>query len=142
MTVIDTARQVVDNRVMIPEANLVQGVDVAPGGDFALVTLIRTKNLVPMTRVLQGWVMTNGIGILWRDGRVDQLLLDEPDNSFADPTDVVITPDGRFAFVSGGGVDEVAVVDLDRMQAVLEAADENERRELLPNHFGRDHRVR
>ena len=136
VTVIDTARQVVDNRVMIPEANLVQGVDVAPGGDFALVTLIRTKNLVPMTRVLQGWVMTNGIGILWRDGRVDQLLLDEPDNSFADPTDVVITTDGRFAFVSGGGVDEVAVVDLDRMQAVLEAADENERREMLPNHFG------
>ena len=136
VTVIDTARQVVDNRVMIPEANLVQGVDVAPGGDFALVTLIRTKNLVPMTRVLQGWVITNGIGILSRDGRVDQLLLDEPDNSFADPTDVVITPDGRFAFVSGGGVDEVAVVDLERMQAVLEAADENERREMLPNHFG------
>jgi YVTN family beta-propeller protein len=136
VTVIDTARQVVDDRVMIPEANLVQGVDVAPSGDFALVTLIRTKNLVPMTRVLQGWVMTNGIGILWGDGRVDQLLLDEPDNYFADPTDVAVTPDGRLAFVSGGGVDEVAVVDLDRMRSVLEAASENERRKLLPNHLG------
>ncbi len=127
---------VVDDRLMIPEANLVQGVDVAPSGDFALVTLIRTKNLVPMTRVLQGWVMTNGIGILWRDGRVDQLLLDEPDDYFADPTDVRITPDGRLAFVTGGGVDEVAVVDLERMRAVLEAADEERRRELLPNHLG------
>jgi YVTN family beta-propeller protein len=120
VTVVGTERSMVENRVMIPEANLVQGIDVAPSGDFALVTLIRTKNLVPMTRVLQGWVITNGIGVLWGDGRVDQLLLDEPDNYFADPTDVAITPDGRFAFVSGGGVDEVAVVDIQRMRAVLD----------------------
>ena len=92
VTVVGTERSMISDRVMIPEANLLQGVDVAPGGDYALVTLIRTKNLIPMTRVLQGWVMTNGIGVLWRDGRVDQLLLDEPDNYFSDPTDVVITP--------------------------------------------------
>jgi YVTN family beta-propeller protein len=136
VTVVGTERSVISDRVMIPQANLLQGVDVAPGGDFALVTLIRTKNLVPMTRVLQGWVMTNGIGVMWRDGRVDQLLLDEPDNYFSDPTDVVITPDGRLAFVSGGGVDEVAVVDIRRMRAVLEAASDEDRRELLPNHLG------
>ncbi len=113
-----------------------QGVDVEPSGEFALVTLIRTKNLVPMTRVLQGWVITNGIGVLWRDGRVDQLLLDEPDDYFADPTDVAITPDGRLAFVTGGGVDEVAVVDIQRMRGVLDAATEEDRRNLLPNHLG------
>jgi YVTN family beta-propeller protein len=136
VTVVGTERSMVEDRVMIPEANLVQGVDFAPDGDFALVSLIRTKNLVPMTRVLQGWVITNGIGILWRDGRVDQLLLDEPDNYFADPTDVVITPDGRYAFITGGGVDEVAVVDIERMRAILEQASEEDRRELLPNHIG------
>ncbi len=136
VTVVGTERSVISDRVMIPQANLLQGVDVAPGGDFALVTLIRTKNLVPMTRVLQGWVMTNGIGVMWRDGRVDQLLLDEPDNYFSDPTDVAITPDGRLAFVSGGGVDEVAVVDIRRMRAVLEAASDEDRRNLLPNHLG------
>jgi len=136
VTVVGTERSMISDRVMIPEANLLQGVDVAPGGEFALVTLVRTKNLVPMTRVLQGWVMTNGIGVLWRDGRFDQLLLDEPDNYFADPTDVAITPDGRLAFVTGGGVDEVAVVDLQRMRAVLESASEEDRRDLLPNHLG------
>jgi len=124
VTVVGTERSMVEDRVMIPEANLVQGIDVAPSGEFALVTLIRTKK------------MTNGIGVLWRDGRVDQLLLDEPDNYFADPTDVVITPDGRLAFVSGGGVDEVAVVDIPRMRAVLETASEEDRRNLLPNHLG------
>jgi YVTN family beta-propeller protein len=136
VTVVAGERSMVDNRIMIPEANLVQGIDVAPGGEFALVTLIRTKNLVPMTRVLQGWVMTNGIGVLWRDGRVDQLLLDEPDNYFADPTDVVFTPDGRLAFVTGGGVDQVAVVDIERMRAMLDAASEEDRRRFLPNHLG------
>jgi YVTN family beta-propeller protein len=89
-----------------------------------------------MTRVLQGWVITNGIGVVWRDGRVDQLLLDEPDNYFADPTDVAITPDGRLAFVSGGGVDEIALVDIRRMRAMLDAASEEDRRNLLPNHLG------
>jgi YVTN family beta-propeller protein len=136
VTAVATKNAMVDDRVMIPEANLVQGIDFAPDGEFALVTLIRTKNLVPMTRVLQGWVITNGIGVLWRDGRVDQLLLDEPDNYFADPTDIAVTPDGRLAFVTGGGVDEVAVVDIERMRAVLDAASEDDRAKLLPNHLG------
>ncbi len=136
VTVVGSARAMVDTRVMIPDANLVQGVAVAPGGEYALVTLIRTKNLVPMTRVVQGWVLTNGLGILWRDGRVDQVLLDEPAAAFADPTDVVITPDGRLAFVSGGGVDQVAVVDLARLRAVVEGATDERRRTVLPDHMG------
>ncbi len=136
VTVIETERSVILDRAVITEANLVQGISTAPSGEYALVTLIRTKNLVPMTRVMQGWVMTNGLGIVWRDGRVDQLLLDEPENYFADPTDVVITPDGRLAFVSGGGIDAVAVVDLDRMAATLAAATDRDRAETLPNHMG------
>jgi YVTN family beta-propeller protein len=136
VTVVGTGRSTVTDRIMIDDANLVQGVDVAPDGRYTLVTLLRTKNLVPMTRVIQGWMITNGLGILWSDGRVDQLLLDEPDSGFADPTDVVITPDGRLAFVSGGGVDQVAVVDLRRLQALLEGATDEERRDVLPNHFG------
>jgi YVTN family beta-propeller protein len=136
VTVIATGRSMVEDRIMIPEANLVQGVAPSPSGDYALVTLIRTKNLVPMTRVAQGWVMTNGLGILWRDGGVDQLLLDEPEDYFADPTDVVITPDGRLAFVTGGGADAVAVVDLERMTAVLGEHTPEERSALLPNHMG------
>ncbi len=136
VTVIDTERSVVRDRTVINEANLVQGIATAPSGEYSLVTLIRTKSLVPMTRVMQGWVMTNGVGILWSDGRVDQLLLDEPENYFADPTDVVITPDGRLAFVSGGGIDSVAVIDLERMIAILDGADPADREIFLPNHMG------
>ncbi|MCP5108929.1 MAG: beta-propeller fold lactonase family protein [bacterium] len=136
VTVIDTGRSMVEHRFMLPEANLVQGIDFSPDGEFALVTLNRTKNLIPITRVLQGWVITNGFGVLWKDGHVDQLLLDEVDNFFSDPTDVVITPGGKYAYVSGGGIDSVAVINLEKMKHVLGRADEKKRREYLPNHLG------
>jgi len=136
VTVIDTGTARVRNRIVIPEANLVQGIDFSPDGEFALVTLLRTKNLVPMVRVVQGWVITNGIGILWKDGRVDQLLLDEFDHHFADPTDVAITAKGRYAYVSGGGVNAVAAIDVERMKEVLNRASSEERESVLPNHLG------
>ncbi len=136
VSVIDTERKQIVNRIWLPEANLVQGIKFSPDGEFALVTLLRTKNLVPVVRVSQGWVITNGLGILWKDGRVDQVLLDEPNAYFADPTDLVITPDGRFAYVTGGGIDAVAVVDLEKLLGILQGASEKERAEIVPNHLG------
>ena len=84
----------VEDRLKVPEANMLLGVAWHPSGRFAVATLLRTKNLVPMTRMLQGWTVTNGLGIVWDDGRVDQVLLDEPGDCFPDPTAVAITPDG------------------------------------------------
>ncbi len=136
VTVIDATSAVVEQRFTVPDANLVQGIAFAPSGRFALATLIRTKNLVPMTRNVQGWIITNGIGVLWEDGRVDQLLLDEFNDFFADPTDVVFSRDGRYAFVTGGGVQEVAMIDVERLLRLLESASSEDRAERLPNHLG------
>jgi YVTN family beta-propeller protein len=136
VTVIDATRATVVRRISVPDANLIQGVAFAPSGDLALVTLIRTKNLVPMTRNVQGWIITNGVGVLWPDGRVDQVLLDEYNDFFADPTDIAFTPDGRYAFVTGGGVQEVAVVDMERLRHLLETTPTEYRASDLPNHLG------
>jgi len=136
VTVIEADRAIVERRITVPDANLVQGVAFAPSGDFALVTLIRTKNLVPMTRNLQGWVITNGIGVLWNDGRVDQLLLDEFNDAFADPTDVVFSRDGKYAFVSGAGVQQLAVIDVERLFRLLERTSPQDRADVLPNSLG------
>lgn len=136
VTAIETERSIIRHRHMLLDTNLVQGVDFAPDGEFAMVTLLRTKNLVPMTRVMQGWVITNGIGVIWKNGRVDQLLLDEVDDFFPDPTDLVITRDGKYAFVTGGGIDSVAVIDLLKMKALLQSATDQEREEVFPNHLG------
>ncbi len=137
VTAIDTARMVVQDRVVIPAANLLQGVDWHTSGKFALITLNRTKNLVPMTRLLQGWTITNGLGIVWKDGRVDQVLLDEPGMCFPDPADVAITPDGRLALVTSSGSNRIAVVDVPKLISMLEAAPARERERVFPNHLGK-----
>ena len=127
----------VRDRMLVPDANLLQGIAWQPQGDFAFFTLTRTKNLIPMTRLLQGWTITNGMGIAWRDGRVDQVLLDEPDMAFPDPADVAFTPEGDLAFVTSSGSDRVAVVDVARLVAMLGEASEDERRKVFPNHMGK-----
>lgn len=136
LTIVDTKLARVIDRLEVPAANLLMGVAWHPSGAYAVFTLERTKNLVPMTRLLQGWTITNGLGIAWRDGRVDQVLLDQPDLYFPDPTDVTITPDGRYALVTSATSDRVAVVDLQRLTGILEKAPEHERAEILPNHLG------
>jgi YVTN family beta-propeller protein len=137
VTVIDAERAVVEDRIVVSGANLVMGVDWHPSGEFGLVTLNRTKNLVPMTRLLQGWTITNGLGIVWRDGRVDQVLLDEPNMCFPDPSDVAITPDGHLALVTSSGSNRVAVVDVPKMISMLETASEYDRQHVFPNHVGK-----
>ena len=137
VTVIDARRGVVEDRFTVAAANLLQGVAWHPSGEFAMVTLNRTKNLVPMTRLLQGWTITNGVGIIWRDGRVDQVLLDQPDIAFPDAADVAMTSDGSLALVTSSGSDRVALVNLQKLLSILEAATPDERQKILPNHLAK-----
>ena len=137
VTIVDTDRSVVEDRRVVPAANLLQGVDWHPSGEFALITLNRTKNLVPMTRLLQGWTITNGLGVIWRNGRVDQVLLDEPGLCFPDPADVALTPNGKLALVTSSGSNRLAVVDVPRLIAMLHDASPYEREHVFPNHLGK-----
>jgi YVTN family beta-propeller protein len=136
VTVFDVAGQRVEDRWDVPESNLLLGVAWHPSGEFALATLNRTKNLVPMTRILQGWTITNGIAVLWKNGRVDQLLLDEPQRYFADITDVAFTPDGKKALATSAGTDRVAVIDVETLLALLKRTSDEDRRDVLPNWLG------
>ncbi len=137
ITVIDVERAVVEDRLVVPQTNLLMGVAWHPSGQFALATENRTKTLVPMTRLLQGWTISNGLAIIWQDGRVDQVLLDEPNLCFPDPTDVKITPDGRLALVTSSGSNRIAVIDIERLIDVVEQATDDEREHVLPNHRGK-----
>jgi len=137
VTVIAADRAVVEDRIRVEGANLLLGAAWHPSGEYALTTLNRTKNLVPMTRLLQGWTITNGLAVVWRNGEVDQVLLDEPGMCFPDPTGLAVTPDGRYALATSSGSDRVAVVDLDRLTAIIRHATAYERRHVLPNHLGK-----
>ena len=127
ITALDATLARVADRHAVPEANLLLGVAWHPGGEFALATLNRTKNLVPMTRILQGWTITNGLAMIWKDGRVDQVLLDQPQRYFADVTDVAFSPDGRRAVVTSAGTDQVAVLDVDKLVGLITRASDEDR---------------
>ena len=136
VTVIEAERGTVERRIVVPGANLMMGVAWHPSGEFALTTLNRTKSAIPMTRLLQGWTITNGLGIIRSDGTVDEVLLDESDLGFADATDVVCTPDGRYALVTSSGTDRVAVVDLGKLLSRIHRSSPYEREHILPNNLG------
>jgi len=137
VTQIETERGTVEDRLQVPGANLMMGIDWHPSGRFALATMNRTKNLVPMTRLLQGWTITNGLAVLWRTGEVDQVLLDEPDMGFADVTGIACTPDGRYALASSSGTDRIAVVDIQLLTGLIQRSSKYEREHVLPNHLGK-----
>jgi YVTN family beta-propeller protein len=136
VTVIDAASGRVSDRYPVPGANLMMSVAWHPSGRYGIATLNRTKNLVPMTRLLQGWTITNGIAVVFPNGRVDQLLLDQPGLGFADAAGVTFTPDGRYALVTSSGTNRVAVIDTAKLIALLQATPKERRETVLPNHLG------
>lgn len=137
ITVINSERAQVTDRWVAKAANLLQSVAWHPSGDFALVTLLRTKNLVPMTRINHGWTISNGLGVIWRDGTIDQVLLDQNHRCFPDPCGVCVTPDGKYALVTSSSSDRVAVVNVAKLIALLQSADPYERERVIPNHLGK-----
>jgi YVTN family beta-propeller protein len=136
MTITGTRYQRVTDRKLFQDAYIMETVEVTPSGDLAIATLIRPKNLIPTVQIERGWMMTEGLGIIERkSGRMVQLLLDEPNAFYADPFGLVITPDGKKAFVSHGGVDKVTAIDLNELRKVLAEAPE-EALEDYANHLG------
>jgi len=121
LSVIDDSTRRIAEHKQIESAYLMENVAFTPTGDLAMMTLIRPKNLIPSIQVERGWMMTHGIGIIEQkeNGRVIQLLLDEPQAYYSDPFDIEITPDGKKAFISNAGVDCISVVDIDSVRSLI-----------------------
>ncbi len=125
-----TARAV--RRESLESAHLSEGICAVPSRSWMLTSLVKVRNLVPITQVADGWVMSSGLAVTdIKTGGVIQMPLDEANNYFADPSGVVADPTGRRAFIASGGSDVVTVVDLKKLGAWLEAADPATRREAV-----------
>jgi YVTN family beta-propeller protein len=137
MTVTTTDNQRVSDRRMWKNAYIMENVRTTPSGDLIIATLVRPKNLIPAVQIERGWMMTEGIGIIERDhgGRMVQLLLDEPNAFYADPFGLAISPDGKRAYVSHGGVNKVTVIDLDQLRKFLAETTDDEL-PVYANHLG------
>ena len=125
ITVINTENQRVQQRKYFEEAHIMEKVDFSPTGDLAFTTLVRPRNLVPAVQVESGWMMTFALGVLSLEtGKMYQLPLDEPNNFYADPFDIRITPDGKKGFISHSGGDFISVLDIDKVRDVIDQIDE------------------
>ncbi len=123
--VIDLAgRKVVDRIPMEMTSNLRGMAQVSP--KVLMVAHLNPNPFTPLTQVQQGWVNANGFSFVFLDGREPRqvmLLLDEFTTYYANPYDIAVTPDGRWAFVTCGGVNEVVVIDLKKaLQLVRKTA--------------------
>lgn len=129
-TVVDAGAARVLSRVRMESAHLSEGAAFA--GPGALVPVVRVRNLVPITQVAQGWVMSSGLARLDPgSGEVVQLPIDEANAYWADPSGIAVDAATRRAFVASGGGDAVTVVDLARMDAWLAAASAEAKREAI-----------
>jgi YVTN family beta-propeller protein len=88
---------------------------------FVLFTHQKPRTRVPATQLAQGWVFTNAVTSLSpgggdaRPGGDNRTgLLDDPLRGYGDPSDVVLTPDLRHAFVACAGADTVLALRTDR----------------------------
>ena len=137
MTVTGTKYQRVSDRKMWKDAYIMESVAVTPTGDLAISTLIRPKNLIPAIQIERGWMMTHGIGIIERkeNGRMIQLLTDQPNAYFPDPFDIVISPDGGRVYISHSGNNTVSVLDLNEIRRLLSESTDQQL-ETYANHLG------
>jgi YVTN family beta-propeller protein len=133
VTVLDPANGHVLDREALHSAHLAEGITPVPARGWMLNSLVKVHNLVPITQVKDGWVMSTGLAISEEDGEVTQIPLDEANAYFPDPSGVVASPDGKRAYVASGGADVVTVLDLDWLGAWLAQADAAARSDAIGN---------
>jgi YVTN family beta-propeller protein len=135
ITLVNDSTHRIESRLNIESAYMMENIDFTPSGDMSIFTMIRPKNLVPSIQVEQGFMMTHGIGIIeaGNKNRIIQLLLDEPNAYYSDPFDIVVSKDGKKAFVSNSAVDYVTVIDLDSVRSLIRRSDSEMLKEYSNN---------
>jgi YVTN family beta-propeller protein len=137
ITVISDSTRRISEYKNIESAYMMENIAFTPHGDLGFVTLIRPKNLIPAIQVEQGWMMNHGFGVIepFKDGKISELLIDQPNSFYPDPFGIAITPDGKKAFISSAGADYISVVDIDSVRKLLDGAS-IELRKLYSNDLG------
>jgi DNA-binding beta-propeller fold protein YncE len=132
ITVLDPATGRIVRRDDLESAHLSEGVAIAGSRDVVLTPLVKVRNLVPITQVANGWVMSSGVAVSdVKTGELTQMPLDEANEYYADPSGIVINTAGTRAFIVSGGSDTVTVVDLEKMGLWLSGATDAEKKEAI-----------
>ena len=116
ITVIDAARAVVADRIVLPYIAHGFHVVFSADGRLGVAATLHPKNLVPLAHLEHGGAFADTLTLFGADvGKPVEVSLDELERYAARPFGVAITPDKSRMFITCGGSELVTVVDLPRL---------------------------
>jgi hypothetical protein len=68
LTLLDPVRGRIVTRSGFASAHLAEGIAAVPGRAWALAPLVNVRNLIPITQVANGWVMSSSLAVAERSG--------------------------------------------------------------------------
>jgi hypothetical protein len=122
VTLIDvTGRCVRSHVVLRPGTSHLRGLAFTPDGRHLLAVHNLGRTYLPASKLENGWTNTNALSVIDVAAARHQatVLLDLPENGAADPWGLSLDELGNEACVSLAGVDQVAMVDIKRLIALL-----------------------
>jgi YVTN family beta-propeller protein len=123
ITVIDTDRQIVVDRIPLHNVGGVFQMALSPDGKLGVAAQLRPKNLIPLAHVEHGSVFGNSLALFGPAvGGVVQVPLDELDRYFAMPYSVAMTSDQSKLYVSTGGSGSVTAISLPKLLSFVRSA--------------------
>ena len=117
ITVIDTARAVVVDRIPLHSIAHSFHLTFSRDGRLGVVAEMHPKNLVPLAHLEHGGAFVDTLTLFGKDvgDKPVEVPLDELERYAARPFGVLITPDKKFLYVTSEGSEIVTVVDVPRL---------------------------
>ena len=108
---------------IINGAGGVKGICTSPDGKTVYVAHVLARYGYPTTQLDRGWINTNAVSIIDTSSQsmVTSVLLDDVDLGAANPWAIACTEDGSKLVVSISGTNELAVVDIAKMNNKINA---------------------
>jgi YVTN family beta-propeller protein len=117
---LDTGKNVKNIPLPASSSNVRQ-VRICADGRWVYVVHTQGRTTLPTTQVERGWINTNALSIVDLVGKelYATVLLDTISEGAADPWGIALAPDGKVAWVSIAGVQQIARIELARLHEFL-----------------------
>jgi YVTN family beta-propeller protein len=120
ITVIDTARAVVTERIPLHRIAGVFHIALSRDSRLGVVAEYHPKNMIPLAHLEHGGAFEDTITVFGADvGGAVEVPLDELDRYVSQPFGVAIAPDKSRIYVSSGGSETVTVIDAPRLMRFI-----------------------
>lgn len=123
ITIIDTERAVVADRIPLHSIAGVFHVSISTDGRLGAVAELHPKNLVPLAHLEHGFAFADTLTLFGADigPKPIEVPIDELERYAARPFGIAITPDKSRLYITSGGSEIVTVIDLRHLLTTVRA---------------------